>query len=455
MFKKKYLLFVLLTLFFVIIIFYGSLLRHHYIGGQKFINLQKIVVFIAEIPKNFKIILRNKSINTDFIEPISTKPFLDKKFFEKKISTIREELILVSRFDGNIGRAIVEIRDMNTFEVLHSYLPNVDEIYSKIDFSRIQFKKFQKERHVNRFPIVHPAITSKGEIIFTSLYPIVKIDFNGKVMWVNDKNKFHHSINFDVDENIYTASNIFPFSKKIEKFMLKNDKGINYDLFEDHAVNIIDQKGNILFTKSVAEIFIENGLTHKIFSGNEWRTNPFHMNDVEPVLKDGPYFKKGDLFLSLRNLSMVILYRPKNNKIIKIIEGAFFNQHDVDILNDEEISIYNNNNVLWSHRQKIASINEVIIYNFKTNKFSKKFEKAFKSLKINSTTNSLLDFLDDGSVIIEDWHNGRILYLDSNGEVIWEFNNLSDKKLLYKLWWSRIINVDRANEIRKIINNKK
>ena len=39
---------------------------------------------------------------------------------------------------------------------------------------------------------------------------------------------------------------------------------------------------------------------------------------------------------------LVILYRPSNNKIIKVIRG-FLNQHDVDIIDDRRISIYNNN----------------------------------------------------------------------------------------------------------------
>ena len=37
-------------LFTIILILYGSLLRHHYKGGKKFITLQKIAVFFAEVP---------------------------------------------------------------------------------------------------------------------------------------------------------------------------------------------------------------------------------------------------------------------------------------------------------------------------------------------------------------------------------------------------------------------
>ena len=48
---------------------------------------------------------------------------------------------------------------------------------------------------------------------------------------------------------------------------------------------------------------------------------------------------------------MVILYRPSTNKIIKIIEGEFYNQHDVDIIDENKISIYNNN-VIFNYRIK-------------------------------------------------------------------------------------------------------
>ena len=35
-------------------------------------------------------------------------------------------------------------------------------------------------------------------------------------------------------------------------------------------------------------------------------TDPFHLNDVEPVLKKYRTLEKGDVFLSLRNRSMVL-----------------------------------------------------------------------------------------------------------------------------------------------------
>ena len=152
---------------------------------------------------------------------------------------------------------------------------------------------------------------------------------------------------------------------------------------------------------------------------------------------------------------MIILYRPETNKIIKIIEGGFFNQHDVDILDDKTISIYNNNVLYTFKSDRIVTNNEIVIYHFDTNTFSKKFEDTFKTLKIITNGSGLVDFLDDGSAIVEDGNNGRIFYLNKNGEVIWEFNNLNSKKQIYDLWWARIIGSEQANKIKQIIKEKK
>ena len=150
---------------------------------------------------------------------------------------------------------------------------------------------------------------------------------------------------------------------------------------------------------------------------------------------------------------MVILYRPSTNKIIKLIEGEFYNQHDVDILDKSRISIYNNNVFLNYKGERIVKNNEIVIYNFETNSFSKKFEKTFIENEINTPAHGLVDFLQNGSAIVEDRMNGRIFYLSSEGEVIWIFNNLNSKNQIYDLWWARVIDLKKSKKIRELIKN--
>ena len=68
---------------------------------------------------------------------------------------------------------------------------------------------------------------------------------------------------------------------------------------------------------TVPQIFIDNGLEYLLFAhGNDYEKDPIHLNDIQPINVDGEFWSKGDVFLSIRNQSMVLLYRPSTNKII-------------------------------------------------------------------------------------------------------------------------------------------
>ena len=99
--------------------------------------------------------------------------------------------------------------------------------------------------------------------------------------------------------------------------------------------------------------------------------DPTHLNDIQPVLDDGPYWKKGDLFLSLRNISTVMLYRPSTDEILWIKRGPWIAQHDVDILDDHRISIYDNDvEARAPGKPYIAGTSQVMVYDFATRKIS-------------------------------------------------------------------------------------
>ena len=84
---------------------------------------------------------------------------------------------------------------------------------------------------------------------------------------------------------------------------------------------------------------------------------------------DGEFWQKGDVFLSLRSQSMVLLYRPSTNEIVWSGTGPFFRQHDVDILDEQSISIFNNNAKDFVNGEVVDGHNEVIIYDFKNDKY--------------------------------------------------------------------------------------
>tara|TARA_B100000609_G_C16947760_1_gene297484 strand:- start:42 stop:602 length:561 start_codon:yes stop_codon:yes gene_type:complete len=181
-------------------------------------------------------------------------------------------------------------------------------------------------------------------------------------------------------------------------------------------------------------------------------TDPIHLNDIQPVYEDGPFWKKGDVFLSLLRNSSIIHYRPETNQLINFIKGPFFEQHDIDILSENEISVFNNNNSLMDDNK----FSELLVYNFETNKFKKILSNQLESKSFKTETEGLADFSRDGSIMLEETNGGRILFYNEKGNLEWEFINVSNDGKIYPISWARLIsNVNMVKNIKNSIDNQK
>ena len=92
---------------------------------------------------------------------------------------------------------------------------------------------------------------------------------------------------------------------------------------------------------------------------------------------------------------------------------------------------------------------------FKTNTFSKSFDNSINDINIKTGAGGLSDFLNDGSILIEEQSKGRLLLIDKDGRLEWEYVNKSTDGKIYQLNWSRVINDDEHIEkLRYEIENK-
>ena len=86
---------------------------------------------------------------------------------------------------------------------------------------------------------------------------------HGSDYFQNANDKFHHSIEKDAEGNIWAPSHIYPQSLPIEKV----GRNIIYESgYYDDAIVKLSADGEILFEKSVSQIFIDNGLEYLLFS---------------------------------------------------------------------------------------------------------------------------------------------------------------------------------------------
>jgi hypothetical protein len=232
---------------------------------------------------------------------------------------------------------------------------------------------------------------------------------------------------------------------------------IGTDQFLDDGIAQLAPNGHILFEKSVIALLDENGLGYLIY-GKGQGDDPIHLNDIQPVLQDGPYWKMGDIFLSLRNQSMVLLYRPSTNKIIWHQEGPWIHQHDIDILDDHRISIFNNNSRLAgsaSDEGIVDGSNTVYIFDFKSGSISSPFQNAFKSLDIRTPTEGLAEIINPNEVFVEETDYGRLIQFNNTGEIIWQYINRGSNGKVYRVSWPRLISRSLGDQVRNAIKESK
>ncbi len=297
----------------------------------------------------------------------------------------------------------------------------------------------------------HPVLLDDYSVIFKLDYDLYRIDANSKVVWKNDSLMFHHALEFDHEGNIWTPTTVDNGSLNL------NSKVINFGTelpFRDDAITKIDPAtGKVLFTKSVAEILLENNYTGLIHGLYKW--DPMHLNDIQPVLSDSKYWRQGDLFLSCRNIQTVFLYRPSTNKIVWLRTGLWSNQHDVDIRDSTSITIFNNN-VNQNAKEIIFKVNEggndqltrtlsepikvnaIVVYHFDKDSTSLLVPELMDREKIDTHSQGIFTALSNGEFFIEETDQGKF-FIGNDEKTSFRKQVVStDSIFVYYPGWSRI-----------------
>lgn len=328
--------------------------------------------------------------------------------------------ILSSTYRDNLW--VIELENLKTKHILKSW-----------KISKAQFK--ETDRQFSHCAPKTPILLKDSSIIFAleSSENLYKLNHKNQVVWHNDQYYFHHAISRSADGNVWTCT-----SEPITEY---NSKGELFNYDSPFLTKINSESGEVMYHKAVAKILKENELDYLIHgvsnSVSSLHTDPIHLNDVMPVLKDGPYWNEGDLFISIRNRSMILHYRPSTNDLLNVIRGPFYNQHDVDVYNDSTISFFDNhisglNTVSLTKEQPIphskTTLNEhsrVMLYHLGSNEFEPYENNLFKEHYIYTPTQGLHHFLNNGYLFVESTDQGIIFIVDEKGEAVF-------KKYLHK-----------------------
>ncbi len=457
MFKKIeiWILYLLILIFFISLILFGGFLKYSASGGKKLQNLQIVANYISNIPLNFIKILRATNDPGNHFVDKSMKNIKEKNGFTffKNNEMLKNKLLILSRYDGDKKKGVVEIVDLDTFKIIHRYEPDSKSLLKNLSNDyKTKYPTTEIDLSKNRMFLWHPYIEENGNLIFNSSSPLFNIDICNRVNWVIDK-YFHHSLEKNFENN-YWATNVV-LSKINDKYIGKKSSD-----WSDDGVVKVSSNGEILYEKSFSEILIENNYQNLIFTHlqNPINNDFCHLNDVQPTFNNTLYWKKDDVFLSCRNLSTIFHFRPSTGKIINVIQSSLISgQHDVDIIDNKTISIFNNESFHTTNGfELINQVSSIVHYSFDTKEFKKMHSKILENSNFGTRFGGLIQYLNDKSFIVEEQEHGRILYIDNKDELIWSYINKANNGKVYVLRWSSIVeDEDKAFKIKKIINEKK
>ena len=335
--------------------------------------------------------------------------------------------LLASRFDGDLRRSVVDLVSLADGKVLHSWRPLAEDLMQGAPRTSLiaTFSNWENDR----FRIIHPLLMADGALIIKDhqSYPM-RIDACGKRLWREDKVLAHHSTESDGAGGAWMPGLVEP----------SQVPGVEPGWREDALLHI-NGNGNVLSNESLAQIFIDKGREWALYNASHRETDPLHLNDIEPVLQDGPYWKKGDLFLSMRHTSEVMLYRPSTREIVWSKQGPWLAKHDVDIIDDHRIGVFDNHAYDRGLGARVEGANRVAIYDFSTGQVSGPWDKALADLKVQTLTEGLFTILPGGDLMVEELNGGRIIVLAPDGTTRATYINKAGDGRVYQLGWSRWI----------------
>jgi len=431
----------LLVLFFGALgtVGFGAVVQHVMLGGTALGKFGEALLAIAEYPK-----LLNQAVVESLLQPQIIKDQFPGLDGFKKSGQIPADVesdqgyLLLSSYDPEREQATTQLIRIRDQRRLYEWVPDIKKL---AELEEKQGNKYSIEVFPWRFRMVHPLLLDDGGLVFHDVTPLFKIDQCSNLQWSVD-GVFHHSIEPDGDGAIWVSSTLDPSSYE----------GTDIKHMDDAIVKL-SLDGKVLYKKSVSRILEENGYRGLLYMGT-FHSDPIHLNDIQPALEDTEFWKRGDLFLSLRSRSTVLLYRPETNKVIWLKSGPWLNQHDVTIENKTSITVFGNDIVdAWGIPGEEESfivypdghIN-IYQYDFATGVMEKPYTKVLKTMNVRTHGEGRAKLIRNKDILIEETEHARMLMINPD-RVKWEYVRRVDENHLAMLTWSRYLTEEQVKHI--------
>ena len=413
-------------------VLFGGVVRYVAQGGIQLGAIGDAAFEVAMFPWNVHEVVRELFLQSRFAT--------EKQRFESQSGFVPARhdaavqdagYLLLARHDGDNNAPVVELVDLDQHEVLHAWRVETDTIAPLLT----------RDHEGEIFDDFQPYVLPNGYLLGIGSEALVMLDGCSSVQWVLDRPRFHHSIERDAEGYFWVPYRVDPPQVP--------ESGL--DMIEDGLARI-SPSGEIASLIPLSPALVAGGYGHLLYAMEHYIGDPMHMNDIQPVLEDGPWWRRGDLFVSLLSRSVVLLYRPSTDAIVWLKAGPWMHQHDINILSEHEISVFSNNAArLGNNRREVLGANDVYIYDFDSGEVNSPWRNALRQHEVKTTVEGRATVIENGDVFVEETTQGRALQVAADGTVRWVYVNRGADGQVYRLNWSRYLDTTMGTEVARAV----
>ena len=310
---------------------------------------------------------------------------------------------------------------------------------------------------------VHGAlVTPSGELVFNYEYcGTVKLDQCGNVIWKIAKATHHSIVPAESGGYWLLARHQWLASEAPARLPPFSTPGMDSIINEDTLLRI-SEAGGIIEEISIPNLLRENNLealltaNGMIFQPDRMLTDePVHANKVaelpSEIAASFPLFSAGDLAISLRALNLVFVISPDTKKVKWYQTGPWLRQHDPEFRADGKISIFNNNVYRTAYVNGQTALSTPFSTNIMTiNPVTRHTAVVFgekPGQEMLSVIRGQHEILQGYGILITEFDAGRVLEVNTNGEIVWEYVNHYDDDFVGEIANAAIYPVNYFNGV--------
>jgi hypothetical protein len=305
---------------------------------------------------------------------------------------------------------------------------------------------------------IHGAhVTPQGELVFNYEYcGSVKLDQCLGLIWKINKPTHHSLVPAEAGGYWLLGRYEWLASEEPDRFPPFSTPATDKNMQEDTFLRV-SEDGEVLEEVSIPELLRENNLEALLTANGKYfklhavvNNELVHANKVaelpSEIADSYPLFAAGDLAISMRKLNLIIVLDPITKKVKWHQTGPWLRQHDPEFRPDGRISIFNNN----VYRTAYDIDKTVLSTPYTTNiiavdPVSRETEVIFgekPGQEMLSVIRGQHELLENDGILITEFDAGRVLEVDADGQVIWEYVNRYDDEFVGEITDSAIYPAD-------------